>query len=168
FGMWAMGLRLGTPTAELQRLLGRSVAPAANVILIIGAGSGFKEVLLASHVGDVAAQAATHWHIDPLLLAWSVAALIRIAVGSATVATVTAAGIVAPIASQSGVSPALMVLAASSGGVMMSHLNDSGFWLFKEYFQLSILQTLRSWTFMLCVQSLLGLLGVLVLQAVIG
>lgn len=168
FAAWALGLRSGRTPLDLQKLLGRSLAPAANVILIIGAGSGFKEVLLASHIGDIAAHAAMHWQINPLLLAWSVAALIRIAVGSATVATVTAAGIVAPIAAQSGVSPELMVLAASSGSVMLSHLNDSGFWLFKEYFQLSIVQTLRSWTLMLCLQSLLGLIGVLVLQAIIG
>mgnify|MGYP003365113594 CR=1 FL=1 len=168
FALWALGLRTGRTPAQLQKLLGKSLAPAAGVILIIGAGGGLKEMLLASHIGEMIAHWAALWQINPLLLAWSVAALIRIAVGSATVATVTAAGIVAPIALNSGVSPELLVLATSSGSVMMSHLNDSGFWLFKEYFQLSVGETFRTWTLMLCLQSLLGLIGVLLIQAVIG
>ncbi|MFF3570198.1 GntT/GntP/DsdX family permease [Nocardia jiangxiensis] len=100
-----------------------------------------------------------------LVLAWVVAALLRICLGSATVSTVTAAGIVAPIAAADpALSPELLVLATASGSVMLSHVNDSGFWLFKEYFQLSVKQTLRTWTLMLSLQSMIGLAGVLVLS----
>ncbi len=99
------------------------------------------------------------------MLAWVVAALLRICLGSATVSTVTAAGIVAPIAAADpALSPELLVLATASGSVMLSHVNDSGFWLFKEYFQLSVKQTLRTWTLMLSLQSMIGLAGVLVLS----
>jgi len=107
--------------------------------------------------------------VSPLVLAWVIAALLRVCVGSATVATVAASGIVAPLlVSHPGVSPELMVLATASGAVMLSHVNDSGFWLFKEYFQLTVSQTLRTWTLMLCVQSLVGLAGVLLINMFIG
>jgi GntP family gluconate:H+ symporter len=164
-----LGIPSGLAPAEIQKLLGRSLLPAAGIILILGAGGGFKDMFVATHIGDMIAHWATQWHISPLLLAWSTAALIRIAVGSATVATATAAGIVAPIAAATpGISPELLVLATSTGGLMLSHVNDSGFWLFKEYFQLTVPQTLRSWTLLVSFQSLLGLAGVLILHALLG
>jgi len=164
-----LGIPSGLTPAEIQKLLGRSLLPAAGIILILGAGGGFKDMFVATHIGDMIAHWATQWHISPLLLAWSTAALIRIAVGSATVATATAAGIVAPIAAATpGISPELLVLATSTGGLMLSHVNDSGFWLFKEYFQLTVPQTLRSWTLLVSFQSLLGLAGVLILHALLG
>ncbi|MDR3438300.1 gluconate:H+ symporter [Telmatospirillum sp.] len=169
FAIYALGVRSGMGLGQIQKLLGKSLAPAAGVILILGAGGGLKEMLMATHIGDMIAQGASHWQISPLLLAWSVAALMRIAVGSATVATVTAAGLVAPIAAvHPEISPELLVLAVASGGVMLSHLNDSGFWLFKEYFQLTVAQTLKSWTLLVSLQSLLGLTGVLMINALGG
>jgi len=161
-----LGLRSGMAPAQIQKLLGRSLLPAAGIILILGAGGGFKDMFVATKLGDLIAHWAQAWQISPLLLAWCTAALIRIAVGSATVATATAAGIVAPIAAATaGVSPELLVLATSSGALMLSHVNDSGFWLFKEYFQLTVQQTLRSWTLLVSFQSLIGLVGVMILHA---
>jgi GntP family gluconate:H+ symporter len=147
--------------------MGRSVGPVATIILILGAGGGFKEMFVATHVGDQIAHLATAWKISPLLLAWCVAAAARVAVGSATVATVMSASIVAPMAAGSGVNPALLALASGSGGLFFSHVNDSGFWLFKQYFQLTMLETFRSWTLLVTFQALLGLVGVLVLHALI-
>lgn len=169
FAIWSLGVRSGLSLAQIQKLMGRSVAPGAVVILILGAGGGLKEMLLATHVGDAIAHGATHWAISPLLLGWGVAALIRIAIGSATVATATAAGIVAPIAAATpGVNLDLLVLAVSSGGLMLSHLNDSGFWLFKEYFRLSVGDTLKTWTLLVSFQSLLALAMIMLLNAALG
>jgi GntP family gluconate:H+ symporter len=163
-----LGLGSGMTMPTVQKLLGRSLVPAAGIILILGAGGGFKEMFVATHIGDLVAHWAAAWKISPLVLAWSVAAVMRVAVGSATVATTMAAGIVAPMAVTAGVSPALLVLAAGSGGLMFSHVNDSGFWLFKQYFQLTMLETFRSWTLLVSFQSLLGLVGVLTLNAILG
>ena len=168
FSIWALGLRSGYSMAQLQKIIGKSLGPCAAIILILGAGGGFKEMLLASNVSTLIASSATHWNISPLILAWVVAALIRIAIGSATVAVVTTAGIVAPLASHSGVNLELLVLATSTGGLMLSHVNDSGFWLFKEYFQLTVAETFKSWTLLVSFLSILGLLFVLLLNMLIG
>jgi gluconate:H+ symporter, GntP family len=169
FAIWSLGVKSGLKLPQIQKLLGKSVAPAAAVILILGAGGGLKEMLLATHIGDSIAHWATQWSISPLVLGWAVAALIRVAIGSATVATVTAAGIVAPIAAATpGVNLELLVLAVSSGGLMLSHLNDSGFWLFKEYFRLSVGDTLKTWTLLVTFQSIVALAVILLLNAFIG
>jgi gluconate:H+ symporter, GntP family len=169
FAIWSLGVKSGLKLPQIQKLLGKSVAPAAAVILILGAGGGLKEMLLATHIGDSIAHWATQWSISPLVLGWAVAALIRVAIGSATVATVTAAGIVAPIAAATpGVNLELLVLAVSSGGLMLSHLNDSGFWLFKEYFRLSVGDTLKTWTLLVSFQSIVALVVILLLNAFIG
>lgn len=168
FAAWALGLRTGATPAALQSLLGRSLAPVAGVLLILGAGGGLKEELVAAHVGDAVVGLSRGLHLDPLVLAWSLAAMLRVAVGSATVATATAAGIVAPLAAAGGTDTALLVLATSSGGIGFSHLNDSGFWLFKEYYGLTVGQTLRSWTLLVSLQALIGLAGVLALRAAFG
>jgi gluconate:H+ symporter, GntP family len=126
-------------------------------------------MLTSIHLDTIIVSHTSTWAVSPLVLAWLIAALLRVCVGSATVATVAASGIVAPLLmSHPGVSPELMVLATASGAVMLSHVNDSGFWLFKEYFQLTVAQTLRTWTLMLCVQSLVGLGGVLLINMFIG
>jgi len=103
-------------------------------------------------------------HVHPLLAAWSIAALIRIALGSATVAGLTTAGIIAPIIATSGVNPNLMVLATGAGSLIFGHVNDGGFWLFKEYFNLSFKQTIKTWSLMETIVSVVGLIGVFVLS----
>jgi len=168
FAIYALGVRTGLTLTQIQKLLRKSVGPAAGIILILGAGGGLKEILAATHVGDMIAHWAIQGHINPLIMAWAVAALIRICIGSATVATLTAAGIMAPLAAADPtVNLALLVLATSSGSQMCSHLNDTGFWLFKEYFRLSVAETLRSWTLVVSLQSVIGLIGVLLINAVI-
>lgn len=168
FAIWALGIRSGHSMAQLQKMLGKCLGPCAAIILILGAGGGLKEMLLATNVSQLIADSAMHWNISPLVLAWLVAALIRIAIGSATVAVVTTAGIVAPLAANSGVNLELLVLATSTGGLMLSHVNDSGFWLFKEYFQLTVAETLKSWTLLVSFLSVLGLIFVLLLDTFVS
>ncbi len=168
FAVYALGIRSGFTMQQLQKILGKCLGPCAVIILILGAGGGLKEMLLATHVSTLIADWAVHWNISPLVLAWLVAALIRIAIGSATVAVVTTAGIIAPLAANSGVNLELLVLATSTGGLMLSHVNDSGFWLYKEYFKLTVSETFKSWTLLVSFQSLLGLIFVLLLNSLIG
>lgn len=168
FAFFALGLRSGYSLEQVGKMASKGLAPLGAILLILGAGGGFKEMLSLIKVDVLITHHAAGWPVNPLILAWAIAALLRICIGSATVATVAATGIVAPLAlSYPGLSPELLVLATSSGAVMLSHVNDSGFWLFKEYFQLSVAQTFRTWTLMLSLQSVIGLIGVLLIEAVI-
>lgn len=163
-----LGTRLGRDRGQVGKLVDSSFAPIASILLIVGAGGGFKQTLVDSGVGDVIAKGLADAPISPLLAAWLVAVLIRVATGSATVATVTAAGIVAPLAE--GLSPthvALMVLAIGAGSVFLSHVNDAGFWLVKEYFKMTVGQTFKTWSLMECVLSVTALVVVLLLSLVI-
>jgi GntP family gluconate:H+ symporter len=143
------GTGVGRTRAQLSDLVGASFLPIAGILLIVGAGGGFKETLVESGVGDVIATGITQTHLNPLLAGWLVAVLIRVATGSATVATITAAGIMAPIAT--GLDPAhaaLLVLAIGAGSVFLSHVNDAGFWMVKEYFGMTVGQTFKTWSLM--------------------
>ncbi|RKN41226.1 gluconate:H+ symporter [Streptomyces hoynatensis] len=169
FSFFALGLRSGFPGGQLQGMAAKGLGTVGAIILILGAGGALKEMLSATGVDQAISDYAVSWSVPPLLLAWALAALLRICLGSATVATAAASGIVAPLmGAYPGLSPELLVLATASGAVMLSHVNDSGFWLFKEYFQLSVGQTLRTWTLMLSIQSLLSLGGILLLSTVVG
>ncbi|MWV49626.1 gluconate transporter [Rathayibacter sp. VKM Ac-2803] len=155
--------------AELQTSLSSALPPIAGILLIVGAGGGFKQVLVDTGIGSVVAQLAEGSGASALLLAWLVAVVIRVATGSATVATVTAAGILQPLTeSMDGPMVALMVLAIGAGSVFLSHVNDAGFWLVKEYLGLSIGQTLKTWTVMECLVSVTGLAGVLIIGLFVG
>ncbi|NKY11011.1 GntP family permease [Cellulomonas hominis] len=163
-----LGSAQGRTRSQISKLVDSSFAPIASILLIVGAGGGFKETLVDSGVGDVIAGGLADAPISPLLAAWLVAVLIRVATGSATVATITAAGIVAPLAE--GLSPthvALMVLAIGAGSVFLSHVNDAGFWLVKEYFKMTVGQTFKTWSLMECVLSVTALIVVLLLSLVI-
>ncbi|WP_129842016.1 gluconate:H+ symporter [Streptomyces sp. RFCAC02] len=169
FAVFALGLRTGFTGTQLQKMTAKGLGAVGAIVLILGAGGALKEVLSATGVDQAISDYAVSWSVPPLLLAWCVAALLRICLGSATVATAAATGIVAPLmGAYPDLSPELLVLATASGAVMLSHVNDSGFWLFKEYFQLSIGQTLRTWTLMLSVQSLLSLGGIMLLSTVVS
>jgi gluconate transporter len=139
----------------------------AMILLIITAGGVFKQVLTDSGTGEYISSFSRQWNMPPLVFAWLVTALLRVMIGSATVAGITAAGVVAPLLAQQAVSPELMALAVGSGSVFGSHINDSGFWMFKEFFKLSLKQTFLSWTVMETVISLVGLAGVLLLNKII-
>ena len=134
------------------------------ILLIIGSAGALKQVLTDSGVSEQIASQLNGVNIPPLVLAWIIAAIIRICIGSATVAGLTTAGILAPIITASHVNPCLMVLSIGAGSLACSHVNDSGFWLFKEYFNISIKDTFRSWTLMESIISVVGLAGVLILN----
>jgi Gnt-I system high-affinity gluconate transporter len=134
------------------------------VLLIIAGAGALKQILIDSGVSDYIGELLKGFYISPLFLAWLIATIIRVCVGSATVAGLTAAGIVLPIVSSSEVSPELMVLAIGSGSLMLSHVNDGGFWMFKEYFNLSVKETLSTWTVMETTIGIMGLIGVLILN----
>lgn len=166
FALFAFGTAVGRTRQQLGDLVGSSFAPIAGILLIVGSGGGFKQTLVDSGVGEVIASGIADAGITPLLAGWMVAALIRIATGSATVATITAAGIMAPLAA--GLEPthaALLVLAIGAGSVFLSHVNDAGFWLVKEYFGMTVGQTFKTWSLMESVLSVVALLVVLLLGA---
>lgn len=160
-----LGIRAGSSMAQMMKLLSDSIAGIAMILLIITAGGVFKQVLIDSGTGSYIAGFSTHWQMPPLLFAWVITALLRVMIGSATVAGITAAGVVAPLLAAGNASPELMVLAVGAGSVFGSHINDSGFWMFKEFFGLTLPQTLRSWTVMETIISVVGLIGVLALDA---
>jgi len=166
--MVALGAASGMPRERVQESLGSGLPGVASIMLIVAAGGGFKTVLSDSGVAGVIADAAKDSNLSVLLLGWLVAVGVRLATGSATVATVTTAGIVGGLAADlSGNELSLLVLAIGSGSLFFSHVNDAGFWLVKEYFGLTVVQTLKTWSVMETVISVLGLVFVLVLNAVV-
>ncbi len=150
--------------AELMRSVGRYLSPMAAVLLIIAAGGAFKQVLVDSGTSEYIVEQLQGLQAPPLLIAWVIAAALRITLGSATVAAITAAGIALPLLGSNSVSPELLVLATGAGSLTCSHVNDTGFWLFKSYFGLSVVETLKSWTVMETLISLIGLGGCLLLD----
>ncbi|HEV7145822.1 MAG TPA: gluconate:H+ symporter, partial [Pedococcus sp.] len=167
-GMFTLGRGARMGTKELAKSLELALPPIAGIILIVAAGGGFKQTLVDTGIGKLVATWVQGSGLSVLLLAWLVAVLIRLATGSATVATVTASGILAPLAA--GMAPthvSLLVLAIGSGSVFFSHVNDAGFWLVKEYFGLSVGQTIKSWSLMETVLSVTGLVFVLLLGIVV-
>jgi GntP family gluconate:H+ symporter len=157
FSFWSLGYRQHFTRDQILKFANDCLGPTATILLVIGAGGGFNKVLLESGVGKAIADVALGAHASPLLLAWTVAALIRVATGSATVAMTTAAGIVAPIAvATPGTSAELLVLATGAGSLVLSHVNDSGFWLIKEFFNMTVPQTLKTWT---VAETIIGVAG---------
>jgi gluconate transporter len=167
FSIWSLGLRRGKKMDDLMKIMATSIGAVSMIILIIGAGGAFSQVLKDSNVTGYIKTIATGLQMNPLLMAFGIAAILRLAIGSATVSTLTTAPIVLPIAQQTGISPELMVLATGAGSVMWSHFNDTGFWMFKEYFNLTIKQTFLSWTMMECIIGISGIITVLLLNLVI-
>jgi len=169
FAVWSLGFRRHFTRDQLLKFMNDSLAPTATILLIIGAGGGFNRVLIESGVGKAIADVALGSRASPLLLAWAIAALIRIATGSATVAMTTSAGIVAPIAAVTpGAHPELLVLATGAGSLVLSHVNDSGFWLIKEFFNMTVQQTLKTWTVAETIIGIAGLGFTLLLGLLVG
>ena len=144
--------------------LNEAISGIATILLIITAGGVFSRVLRDSGTASYISSFSSEWDMPPLIFAWIMTALLRVSIGSATVAGITAAGVVSPLVASGTVSPELMVLAVGAGSVFGSHINDSGFWMFKEFFKLSLKQTFLSWTVMETVISIVGLIGVLILD----
>jgi GntP family gluconate:H+ symporter len=165
---YTFGAARGFSRQQIMKLLDQSLAPVAAIVMIVGAGGGFKQMLVASGVGDVIGHMAVRAEISPILLAWLVAAVIRIATGSATVATITGAGIVAPVVAMiPGVNRELLVLATGAGSLILSHVNDAGFWLVKQYFNMTVAETFKTWTAMETILSVVGLIFILLLSLVV-
>jgi GntP family gluconate:H+ symporter len=166
--MFTFGRGSGMDLRGIAGSLEKSLPPIAGIVLIVAAGGGFKQVLIDTGIGKVIADAAKGSSISVLLLAWLVAVLIRVATGSATVATVTASGVLAPLASGLSTSHvSLLVLAIGSGSLFFSHVNDAGFWLVKEYFGVSVVQNLKTWSAMETLLSVTGLVMVLAVGLVV-
>ncbi len=168
FSFYSFGSTQGMTRQQILKYSNDCVGPIALVLLVVGAGGGFNKVLVYSGVGKAIADSASGLHLSPLVLGWLVAALIRVATGSSTVAITTAAGILAPIAAGTpGLNLELLVLAMGAGSLVLSHVNDGGFWFVKEYFNLTVAQTLKTWTVMETIVSVLALVLILLLNQVI-
>jgi len=163
--MWTLGKRAGFNRAQTSAVIGGSLPPIAGILLIVAAGGGFKQVLVDAGVGNVVADAAKDANISALLLGFLVAVGIRVATGSATVATITAAGIVAPLAATLDKPEiSLLALAIGCGSLFFSHVNDAGFWLVKEYFGMTVGQTIKTWSVMETLISVVGFACVMILD----
>ena len=163
----SLGLARGRRMGQLMDGYGLAVKDIAAILLIIGGAGALKQVLVASGASQEIAASLSGTGLPPLVLGWLLAALIRVCLGSATIAGLTAAGVMLPMLAHSPTNPNLLVLAIGAGSLALSHVNDGGFWLFKEYFNLSVKDTFRSWTMMETIVSVVGLLGVLVLDWVL-
>lgn len=157
---YTFGFSRGKSMKEIMATSEKAILTVAMILFVVGAGGALKQVLIDSGVGTYIGELVMQVNVSPLVLAWLIAVVIRIAVGSATVAAMTAGGIVAPLIPLTGVSPELMVIAVGAGSVFFSPPNDPGFWLFKEFFGLSVKQTLRSWCMVETVIAVCGLIGV--------
>jgi Gnt-I system high-affinity gluconate transporter len=162
-----LGIGRGMRIEALMEHYSGSVKDIAVILLIIAGAGALKQIFVDTGVSDAISAALQGLAINPLLLGWFIATVIRVCLGSATVAGLTAAGIMAPVVVATGADPNLMVLAVGAGSLMLSHVNDSGFWMFKEYFNLSLKETLLSWTLMEGIVGVVGIIGVLIMDAVI-
>jgi len=164
FATITLGVMNGMDMKRIMSFYSEAAKDVVLILLIVAGAGALKQVLVDSGVSHTIGDSLNGLSVNPLILGWLIAAVIRVCVGSATVAGLTAAGIVLPLVQQPGVSPELMVLSLGAGSLMFSHVNDAGFWLFKEYFNLSIKQTIRSWSLMETSVAILGLIAVLILD----
>lgn len=162
--IFVLGIARGIKMKTLMDKSALSLNAVTTILMLIAAGGAFKQILMDSGTGDAIVGFFKDSTLSPLLLGWLIATLLRIAVGSATVAGLTAAGIVQPLIGPMQVSPELMVLSIGAGSLMCSHVNDTGFWIFKEYFGLSIKDTFKTWSIMETIVGIMGLFGVLTLN----
>jgi GntP family gluconate:H+ symporter len=165
FALWSFGAARGFDKGRMLKFSNDCLGPVAIILLVVGAGGGFSRVLVSSGVGDALGAFAKSLSISPLILGWVLAALIRVATGSATVAITAAAGLIAPVVGQTaGLNLELLIIAMGAGSLVLSHVNDGGFWLVKEYLNLSVPQTLKTWTVVETVIAVVALLLTLLLD----
>ena len=164
---YVLGIRRGKKIEEVMNVYGEAVKDVAMILLIIAGAGTLKEILLVSGVSKEIASYLGGLPIHPLVLGWMMAAIIRVCLGSATIAGLTAAGMIYPLVAAGGVNANLMVLSIGAGSLMFSHVNDTGFWLFKEYFNLTVKETIRSWSLMETIVSISGLAGVMILNQIL-
>lgn len=164
FASYALGIFNGKKQIDITHFFGDAVKDVAALFLIFAGAGALKQILTDGGVSQIIATYMQSWDINPYVSGWIVAAIIRVCVGSSTVAGITTAGFILPLMQTTPVNPNLMVLSIGAGSMMFSHVNDTGFWLFREYFQLSMKDTIKTWTVMDTLVSLIGLIGVLLLQ----
>ena len=162
--IYVFGLRVGRNMKEIMGSFSGAIEGIAMVVFIVGSGGAFKQIILDAGVGDAIAAMMQNTSISPLIMAWFITALLRIATGTGVVSAITAAGIVGPLIHTFDVSPVLMVLATAAGSNTITHVNDASFWLFKEYFNISIKDTFKTWGLLLLTNSVVGLIVVLILD----
>ena len=162
--IYLLGLKQQVAWSDIQDWLLDSIKDVAPLILTFAGAGAFKEILQIMQVGEEVLKLTQSSLFNPLIIGWLMAALLRVVTGSSTVAGITTAGLILPVLSHSEVNPNLLALSIGAGSMVMSHVNDAGFWLYKEYFGVSIEDTLRSWTIMETILGVVGLMGVLVLQ----
>jgi Gnt-I system high-affinity gluconate transporter len=162
--IYLLGFSRGIAWSNMQIWLVDAIKDVAPLTLTFAGAGAFKEILQAMHVGDEILKITNHSSLNPFIIAWLIAALLRIVTGSSTVAGITTAGLILPILIKTGVNPNLLALSIGAGSMVLSHVNDTGFWLYKEYFGVSIKDSLRTWTIMETILAVVGLLGVLVLN----
>jgi Gnt-I system high-affinity gluconate transporter len=165
--LYCLGFRRGVLWSEMQNWMIEAVKDIAPLLLTFAGAGAFKEVLQLMKIGDEVMNFALNHAVNPLILAWLIAAMLRVITGSSTVAGITTAGIILPLLTKTGVNPNLLALSIGAGSMVLSHVNDAGFWLYKEYFGVSVKDTLRSWTIMETILAVVGLAGVLLLQYVV-
>jgi Gnt-I system high-affinity gluconate transporter len=165
--IYTLGVRRGRSMTDIMGSLTHAISSLTMVMLIIAGAGALKQVLVDSGVSKYIGEVLSQSQLSPLFLGWLIATILRVCVGSATVAGITTAGIVLPLTQGTGVNPELMVLAIGSGSLMLAHVNDGGFWLVKEYFNLSITDTIKTWTVLETAVGVVGLIGVMVLSYIV-
>jgi Gnt-I system high-affinity gluconate transporter len=163
--LYTLGIRQGKKIGAIMAPMTEAIKEISSILLIIAGAGALKQILTDSGISNELIQPLSGLAIHPLLLAWGISAIIRVSVGSATVAGLTTAGIVAPLIASTGVNPCLMVLATGAGSLMFSHVNDPGFWMFKEYFNLTVKETIKTWSIMETIVSVVGLIGVFIINS---
>jgi len=161
---FTLGVYRGKSLTHVMNVYAEAVKDVSMILLIIGSAGILKQIFIDSGAGQEIAAALQQWKLPVLILAWIVTAVLRLCLGSATIAGMTAAGIVYPLSLQTNVDANLMVLSIGAGSLFCSHVNDTGFWIFKEYFGISVKDTFRSWSVMESIVSVVGLIGVLVIN----
>jgi len=166
---YTLGLARGFDKEALLKYTESCFGPVAGILLVIGGGGAFNKVILDSGMGTAIAQVLTSLDMSPLVMAWIIAIVMRFSIGSATVAMMTSGGIILPILSKyPTLDPALVCIAIGAGAIGASHVNDSGFWIVKEYFGMSLPDMFKSYTVSVCIAAVVGLVGVLVLAKIVG
>lgn len=167
FATFSLGISRKESMTKLMDIYTDATKDIAMILLIVAGAGALKQIFTDTGVSQELADGLKTWDMHPLILAWLITAVIRICVGSATVAGLTTAGIIAPMVDTMGVDPNLLVLSIGAGSLVLSHFNDGGFWMYKEYFNVSVKDTLKSWTLMETLVAVAGLVGVLILDLII-
>ncbi|GAY73405.1 gluconate permease, Bsu4004 homolog [Lentilactobacillus kosonis] len=168
FAMWSMGVHQKKTAKQIGDTLNEAIKSVAVLLMIIAGGAAFKQVLLDGGVGTAIQHAMANVSLSPIILAWLIAAILRVSLGSAAVSSLTAAGLVMPLVAATHADPVMITLAIGAGSIAASHVNDAGFWMVKEYFELDVKQTLQIWTVLETVISVVGLIMVLIINAVVN